>query len=424
MKLIIKPKALLFSFALFMLIMQVVIQESVGIVKYYDEFITVVFILNLMLTAHKGIKKDIIIDLVLIFFIALLGILGNIVNNVQSSYTAIITDLGNMFKAFVSFAVVYMYFTRNDKRITNYYTFRYLNAFCRILVVPGVFLAAVNLVKDIGMHTEYVNGVRAFHYIFLRVGNLSFVCVSCLIIMTMAMQEMKKRERIVQTVFIVLTLLLLVSTLRARAIIFTIIYIIGYFHFVLGKKVKLRAWQVILVAAVGLYIGYPKLSLYFGNDTAARGVLLRFGYKTAVKYFPLGAGFASYGTFAARQYWSPLYTTYNFNNYYGLDRKWGGFLTDDYWPAIMAEFGFFGAILMLILIIRITVTCITSTSSNQIARFAAVFGITSMIISSFVSGSFFHTTSVLLMTLIAMSATNKKLEENHGNILKFNKRIT
>lgn len=411
MKLKIRP--FLLSLLLFALIMQVVLQDTIGFFQYFDEATTVVCILYLVLDAfqHTKDKKNRVINLILILCLVIIGLIGNATAGIQKNYAGIIMDIGNIFKAYVAYLAFIAYFENPARLKTNYYTIRYLNTYCCVLVVPGAVLAVVNLFRDIGMHTDYIYGLRAFHYIFLRVGNLYTACILCLIVMTLCLIQLHGRARQRQLFFIGCTLLLMISTLRSRAILFGIVYVIGYLYFVAGKRLRIKMRYIIAVIILGLYIGMPKFQYYFYSSNAARSVLLRNGVKTAQTYFPIGAGFASYGTHAARMYWSPLYNTYSFNNYFGLSQEMGDFLTDGYWPAILGEFGILGTILVLILIIRIIIQVLKESRSSSIQRFAAVYGMAFMTASSLVTGSFFAVTAVSTMALIAIAVKYKPLQE-------------
>lgn len=395
----------LITIVLFALMMQVILEKQIGFLGYMDELFAVASIIYIFKKTRLKFKKDVAIPLLLIGCLILVGGGGgNLIYGIQSNIKAILMDIGNMFKGFISFLAVYLYFEDGSRKVTREITLRYLNRLCRILVVPGVLLAFLNLITDIGMHTEYVYGLRAFHYIFLRVGNLNGVCAEILIIFTANLQyllyEKQKRN---QLFFIGLTLLLMMSTLRSRAFIYIIIYVVGYCFFIKGKRIKIRMRYFVPVGVAGAYIGWPKIQFYFIQSTrTARAVLLRYGIKTAIDYFPVGAGFGTYGTYAAKAYRSLLYSKYKFSNYYGLSEEFGAFLTDDYWPAIIAEFGFIGAIIMIGLIASIFRIILNKTENNSILRFAALFGMSRLCIESLVSSSFFHTSAVIMFALIGL----------------------
>ncbi|MFL4480037.1 hypothetical protein ACIPUB_17390 [Paeniglutamicibacter sp. ORCA_105] len=67
--------------------------------------------------------------------------------------------------------------------------------------------------------------------------------------------------------------------------------------------------------------------------------------KLAALAFPFGVGFARYGSFLAGQEYSPEYVALGYDKIYGLGTgENSGFLSDTFWPAIVGETGFIGAI--------------------------------------------------------------------------------
>lgn len=394
----------LITIVIFALMMQVILEKKFGLLGYMDELAAVVSIAYIMSKTKLKFSKKTAIPMFLIVGLILVGMTGNFVYSIQENIRAILMDIGNMFKGFITFFAVYLYFEDEHIETSRMVILGYLNFLSKILIVPGIVLAVINLVTDIGMHTEYVYGLRAFHYIFLRVGNLNGICAEILIILTANLNYLPtEKEKRNQLTYIVMTLLLMASTLRSRAFIYIALYIAGYFFFVKGKRIKIKIRYFIPAVIVGAYIGWPKLQFYFlESSRTARAVLLRYGIKTAVDYFPLGSGFGTYGTYAAKAYRSTLYSKYNFSGFYGLSEDFGAFLTDDYWPAVIAEFGFFGAIMMLGLIISIFKLILNRTKENSICRLAALFGMCRLCIESLVSSSFFHTSAVIMFVLIGL----------------------
>lgn len=405
-------KSFIIAIVLFLLLIQSIIEDKISILGYYDELIAIICLFYILLKTRLSFKSDIGFPLIIMCILVIIGLSGNIFSGVQSDPKAIFMDIGNMFKGFISFLAGYLYFESGDTEPMSYYTIKYLNILSKILVLPGFILAIVNLFYDIGMYTEYSYGIRAFNYIFPRVGNLNSVCVAILIVMTLYLGGLSGKEKVIQLLFIGMTLLLMISTLRSRAFICFIIYIAGYWYFIKKKRIKIKWIYFIPVALISLWVALPKIQFYFlESTTTARAVLLRYGIQTAITYFPLGAGFGSYGTYAAKLYYSSLYSLYGFSGYYGLDADEGAFLTDNYWPAIMGVFGFIGALCMLLLIVMIGRIIFEKTVGNEFSRLAALFGFARMCIVSLVSSSFFHTTSVIFMLLIALAIKRKKVNK-------------
>jgi hypothetical protein len=81
--------------------------------------------------------------------------------------------------------------------------------------------------------------------------------------------------------------------------------------------------------------------------SAARSLMYFDSVGIAVEHAPLGVGFARYGSYFAGAYYSPEYQARGYAAVWGLgpeapDQK--SFLTDTFWPAILGEAGFLGAI--------------------------------------------------------------------------------
>ena len=119
----------------------------------------------------------------------------------------------------------------------------------------------------------------------------------------------------------------------------------------LGKELLLP-WVYVVLLLFCIIFGQFQIQNYFLNDTAPRLVLFNYGLKTALAYFPLGSGFATYGSPVAASYYSPLYQLYGFNNKYGMSKTDTSFLNDNYWPTIIGQFGFLGLIIALIIFVN------------------------------------------------------------------------
>jgi hypothetical protein len=303
----------------------------------------------------------------------------------------------------MTFFAIFIYY-RNTKTIDTKRMIKSLNTVCILIVLPGFIFAIVNLFAPIGMHTDYRYGLRAFNFIFGRVGTLNIVCRCALMIMTIYLQNLNSFNRKLQFSFLTMAVALLISTMRTRGMVFALVYILGYWYTVKGKylKIKLRYAIPIFLIAI-LFLAFPQIRFYFFDSSSrARSVLLRYGFYTANAFFPIGAGFGSYGTYSAQIYWTPLYDTYGFSNYYGLSREWASYLTDNYWPAVLGQFGYMGMLGVLLLIISIVVIIFKNTEGKNISRFTSLFGIVCMFLNSLVSSSFFHTSSVVMMMLIGI----------------------
>lgn len=83
-------------------------------------------------------------------------------------------------------------------------------------------------------------------------------------------------------------------------------------------------------------------------DRVARIRMTIDGFLLAVGAFPLGVGLGRFGSFTASENYSPIYTDLGYERIWGLGQgDMGGFLSDTFWPAPLAETGILGALCYL-----------------------------------------------------------------------------
>ena len=246
------------------------------------------------------------------------------------------------------------------------------------------------------MHTDYRYGLRCFEFIYDRVGGLYSSCVIFLAIQTIDIYYNGSSQ--VKRLFLIITAFVMCSTLRSRAFAFTAMYFAGYLLFVLNKKYRFKLWHIIIILLVGGIIAYPQIRFYLiDNETQARARLFKYGFETARAYFPLGSGFSTYGSFQAKQVSSPLYTRYGFNRFYGLGLVKSTYLTDDFWPAVVAEFGFFGVFFIVLILIQLTKYITKKIKTQKVIFFAVVFLWVSVFASSIATASYINATAEMLI---------------------------
>lgn len=96
-----------------------------------------------------------------------------------------------------------------------------------------------------------------------------------------------------------------------------------------------------------------RLSSLLGNDVGdsyaaapvtetARGALTSRSLAVAADHFPLGSGWATFGSNFSIEPYSPLYYTYHMNTVWGLSPDYSEFVCDSFWPSLLAQTGWFG----------------------------------------------------------------------------------
>lgn len=400
-RIVIKTKPLIYAVFFTVFLFQDPLSSIYSGFDFLDEITAILlgFYYFVYIFRNKAPKND-LKTWICVLSLIVIGFLGNAYSGVQNNLLYQLFDAFNIFKFLLAILGGCIFFERvKDKDLIIHY----LAVIAKITVLISTIFMIYNLFEDIGMHTDFRYGIRTFNFIFTRVGDFYEVCILWLIILT---GEMYYRRTKNNYLFIALVLLNMCSTLRTRAIAFAVFFIILYFAMIVMKNKKFKIWYIPPLSVAIYFIARDQFAFYFTGDRA-RNILLRYGIITAQNYFPIGSGFATYGTAMAQRSYSQLYHEYNFSQYWGLSTDFGGFLTDNYWPAIMAQFGFFGMIIMAILLFFATRKMLRLTD-NIYSRLCAVFAFGTLYFSSLASSSFFACTRLIVFTCIVLQLVRKR----------------
>lgn len=126
------------------------------------------------------------------------------------------------------------------------------------------------------------------------------------------------------------------------------------------KQRKFHWYYLLIIIPFVVAFSFDEISRYLLDSTAPRALLLMYAFVTASRYFPIGAGFATYGSASAAKHYSKLYMEYGFNYRYGMSSNDAMFLMDSYYARIIGETGYLGlvffALIMYIIIIKMILT--------------------------------------------------------------------
>lgn len=289
-----------------------------------------------------------------------LGILSNSSSYVKRSSMMIVMDIVFILKDFICFIAAGMYFNERgfSKRQMNL-----LVGEVHLILWIALICMCISQITDIGMTYKVRYGIKCFKFIYSNPGMWSQYCIIFLLILTAELQyKMLTQKRIFY--FFILGAVWL-TTGRSRAFATVALWI---FLMVIGRKIKdvseldgenvrktvkgfMRPQYIALAVVVVLLLGWSQIQEYFGDEAVtARSLLVKGGISVMRDFFPLGSGFGTFGTEVAANYYSPLYYKYGLNSHWALVEG-GTELVDCYWPAIAAELGVFGLLLMILLII-------------------------------------------------------------------------
>lgn len=191
-------------------------------------------------------------------------------------------------------------------------------------------------------------------------------------------------------------ILLLLSLSRGEIVACIVSSILMYFVHSRQRYIKNISFIVVLLLFIVVLIfssvilerwlieiGFISSSI----DLAPRAIFMQAAIDISKDYFPLGAGLGSFGGKAAVDYDSIFFYKYLISHEWYF--KYGFFLTDTFWPKIIAETGLLGSIFYLVGLFYFLHMCtIKSNLYSAYSFFAIVFIIINSLSSPVLNDSF------------------------------------
>lgn len=361
---------------------------------YFDEvlfFIFCLFVLGKLIKKKNRVfiinkRKIIIFLLSIILFV--LGIILALNSDIQPNKVAIIKVGFNYIKIFLVFLIVDyiskginkdLLFQRISNRATIYIKIMFVFMIFNLLINNRIFTLG-----------EYRYGIREYKFLF---SHPTYMVASLCILLSIIKASKIKNKKIV----IAMDLLLILSSLKSKAFLFVIFYML--IEFLLKYENKIKLWHIILSITIISITIYDKAIYYIRYGyTAARSALILIGFDLADKYFPFGIGF---GAFSGK-YYTSLYSMYNVQNILGLSIDNPSYTGDMFWPILLGEVGYLGLV-MYITALFLTFTIIINRYFNNRNKYlASIFLIGYLLIASFVESILGDVPSMMfIITLIA-----------------------
>ena len=216
--------------------------------------------------------------------------------------------------------------------------------------------------------------------------------------------------------FLILSLSILLSTLsRGEVSAFLLSSLVTYLFFISNKKIR-HINSVFIFALITSIIlnntsfierGLVEMGIMetaVGITQSPRAIMMSSGLIEAFENFPLGAGLGTLGGQAAVVYDSNLFYKHGFQYQWYFNQ--GLYLTDTYWPKVLAESGWLGALFLILSFIYYPFKYIKN--SNQLS-FAGIFSFSSMtfmLLNSF-SAPVYNSAIMTFMVLFIVGFDNK-----------------
>ena len=371
---------------------------------YVDEIIALTSIIYYL--SNKKIPKSDKNIVILMVITLIPGLLFNILFGIQKHTIAIVEDVISMYKFLFVYLGMKTYLEKRGIAIQK--ILKVLAIVLKIYLMVVFVCALLNLVADIGMSAEIRYGLRSFAFIYGTPGHVINQMSYSLLILYADREYRNKNDAI----WIFISIAVMLSTLKTRAVILVFLYFSLNYFFAIRKKKRIGLEIGIVVIAIGL-LGASQFEYYFIREGTPRQMFVAGAIKLAKEYFPCGTGFATYGSSAAADFYSPLYYKLGFSNRWGMTIITPQYLNDNYLPMVFGEFGLIMATVFLILIYKYCKELVRRSTYSQSTnvKLMTYFFVGDMVLSSIQSSYLAHYSVVTLsMFYLLFFSQNKRMK--------------
>lgn len=312
-----------------------------GYFSYYDELLSVIgLIIVSVLFVRKKLDSTCSIIYVILLMITGIGLISNWSSHLTNVNKAIMLDILALWKIYMIF-MLFVFLSRNGKTKRVMYKLQKISKFMVVL------LAALSIAEQfigIGMDaTSDSSTTVKFGFIWNNAIQTGWLLFACLIIIAVT-AEMKKKE-----VYKYIAIAAIPMVLTKSSLVWCWLFVVLFLTITLKDNNKFKLRYIILLTSGVLAFSISDFYAYADSESV-RMKFLTYAVKTANTYFPLGSGFATYGTDMAAKYYSPLYSKYGWENTWAMGRD-SVYLNDTFFAGILGQFGWFGLGLYLIILI-------------------------------------------------------------------------
>lgn len=315
--------------------------------SYWDEILALMFV---PLFIYNIIKKKKKIDMQILIPLAIFvcaGIAGNLIYR-YVDIKSVLSDCFLNIKFFMLlYAVYYIYMIWDWHKYEET-----IKIHLDVLSIVLLVLVVIDRLFSIFPVYEIRFGLKSEQLMFMHP---SFCAASFfyLLMLRILFGNIEGKKNIIINATIGISILL---TLRLKAIV-TLIILGIFLFYVYDIKWRYLKYPLSICGIVGGgLIVFKQVCGYFFSTYAmkyARGALLLTSLKIIKDYFPIGTGFATFGSYMSGVNYSPLYSLYNIDNVYGMTKDNYNAICDQYWPMIIGQTGMIGLLAIIFIFIML-----------------------------------------------------------------------
>lgn len=373
--------------------------ENVYVVNVFLIIFFFGIVLNSKKIYYSKLPTNYIKILLLFVCVVIIGSAGSLINGLQPIKTAIL-DLF-LFSRFI-IAYIFISFCLDKKE--KVFIYQVIIKGLKIITWLNFCLLVLNLVFQIFPIHDVRFGIASQKLMYSHPVYLATTSYIAWVILS------KQKNA---TMYIVMSIVLILVTMRSKIIILLSTYFLFKLFQHISKKASFILQLLGGISVIGLLSISFQQTIYYkliNTETAARSLLVTNALKIAKRHFPFGSGFGTYGSYASFINYSPLYQTLGMNKRYGFVSDHFSYGMDSYVSMLLAQFGFMGTVMFLLLIVYLLMNFYLQKSEtiecNKIM-------IILFIISSFFTESLFNTElGIFLFIIFGLCNTTVKIKHH------------
>ena len=384
-------------FLLYLFVLQSPLEQIGGVFSYIDEAYGLLCILFVFMNAIKSksilIKRASIQRYLPFLIFIFVGLLSNIIYQYQIA-PLVMTDLLTNIKFYLAIITTIMLVKHESYKAD----IKFVSKHARFISAVFFTLLFVDIVFKVFPAPDSRYGFRTVQLFYPHSTYLAGAAVFLIAMLTLFYKKGNEP-------YILMDLLLMASTLRSKAIAAAVIYVLIICFAILYQR-KIKIWHIFFIAAMGILIAWQQIYYYYFalSGHSARSVLTLTSLQVMKDYFPIGTGFATYGSHTAAVNYSPVYEKYGFRLVYELSGgSSGSFFDDTFWPIILGQTGFIGLVCYLLTLKRIILRAAQVRYISRYAYAAVLFVFAYLFISSSSEPSFNNSIAIPLAVIIGYS---------------------
>lgn len=375
--------------ALFQIDSLQILDEVVGMLSF--------FLIGWVIIKDRKVSLSLAKLVVLLIILVLIGLLSACASKKYYKFIYVIEGMFQFLKPFLIFTAAYLSFY-SSRCIDTVFNFsvkfvKIMTVIMFLAMVYGYFTDNSIMIK----HSAWVPFSQFGYYVFYSKYPAFLAVIIGAFLMILKAENQNKNN----LPYIGMNCIMLVATQSGTGILMLIIFIV---FFIMKNDYKIKTWQIVIIGFLCIIAAVGEIQTYLLDDTAARSRLLRYAFVTAVRYFPLGSGFSTFGSATAAKHYSQLYYDYGFQHMWGLSSNGNDgvdFLNDSYYPMIIGELGFIGLTIFIIFMTLLFLK-FNNVPKGSSERYSLLFGLLTLMIIGFSQGGLSSIIGAVYMIVFAL----------------------